>query len=93
MAADRIDTRRYTEAALLATIYDPSGAREVGFVDEVVAPDELLPRATARAGELARLPRGAFARSKTRLRTSSIEQILGSIDDDLERILSARRPG
>ncbi|MEM9454334.1 MAG: crotonase/enoyl-CoA hydratase family protein [Myxococcota bacterium] len=92
LAADRIDTRRYTEAALLATVYDPSGAREVGFVDEVVEPDELLPRATARAIELARLPPGAFARSKAHMRTAAIEQILGSFDEDLERILSAGRP-
>lgn len=88
LAADRIDTRRQTEATLLATIYDPAGAREVGFVDELAPPDQLLARATARARTLARLPRGAFARSKTQVRTPSIEQIRSSFDADLERILS-----
>lgn len=88
LAGDRLDTRRLNEAILLATIYDPDGAREVGYLDEVVADAELLPRAQARARELARLPRGAFTRSKAQLRTASIEAIRSTLDEDLDRILS-----
>jgi len=87
LAADRLDPRRLSEAILMATLYDPEGAREVGFLDEVVAEDELFTHAHARATALARLPRKAFAHSKASMREASIDLIGLTAEDDLEKIL------
>jgi len=87
LAADRLAAHRRTEATLLAQIYGPDGARETGFLDEVVSEAEVLERAAARARELARLAPGALSRSKEQLRRGSIDRIIGALDEDLERIL------
>ena len=88
LAADRLDNRRLVEAAMLGTVYDPVSARDVGYLDELKDPDEVLARAVARARELTRLPRRAFIHSKAHMRAASIEHINDALDDDLERILS-----
>lgn len=93
LATDRIDARRVTEATLLAQLYDPRGARDVGFLDEVVSADELSARAHDRARTLARLPRRAFTSSKAHIRRASIDRIEGALDEDLERILSVADSG
>ncbi len=51
--------------------YPPAAALERNLVDEVVPADQLLDRARTLAGELARLPVGAFAESKARLRAEA----------------------
>jgi enoyl-CoA hydratase len=92
LAEDRLDPRRRVEATLLAEVYDPTRARDVGYLDEVVGETELLPRAIERARALARLPRHAFATSKASLRRTSIEHIEAALDDDVDRILQAGMP-
>ena len=89
LAEDRLDPRHRVAATLLAEVYDPAGARRVGYLDEVVEPDAVLARAVARAEALAKLPGRAFARSKTSLREASIRQIEAALDEDLDRILQA----
>lgn len=89
LAEDRLDRRRHVEATLLAKVYDPSGARQAGYLDEVVPEDAVLARARERASELARLPARAFSRSKDSMRRKSIEHIEAALDDDLARILQA----
>jgi enoyl-CoA hydratase len=92
LAEDRLDPRRRIEATLLARVYDPTGAREAGYLDEVVAEEALSARALARARELARLPVRAFTESKASLRSASIELIQAALDEDLDRILQAGTP-
>lgn len=87
LAEDRLDARRRVEATLLATVYDPAGAREVGYLDEVVQPEALAERALERARALSRLPPRAFARSKDAVRRASIEHIEAALDEDLDRLL------
>lgn len=93
LAGDRLDNRRLTEAILLATIYDPPGAMEVGYLDEVFESAEVIDEARGRAATLARLPRRAFVRSKEGVRTASIELIRGSLEEDIDKILSAGQTG
>jgi len=89
LADDRLASARRVEATLLAQVYDPAGAREVGYLDETVPADEVLARAQARARELSTLAPGAFRRSKAIMRRASIEHIQAALDEDLERILMA----
>jgi enoyl-CoA hydratase len=92
LAEDRLDARRRIEATLLARVYDPAEAREVGYLDEVVDEAALLGRALERARELGRLPPRAFATSKESIRRPTIDAILAALDEDVDRILQAGTP-
>ncbi|CRK57426.1 Enoyl-CoA hydratase [Alloactinosynnema sp. L-07] len=50
-----------------AVVLEPADALLVGLADEVVAADDLLPTALARASELAKVPAAAFALTKEQL--------------------------
>ena len=52
--------------------WDPDGALEAGFLDEVVADGEATERALAVATELAELPGAAYATNKLMSRKASI---------------------
>jgi enoyl-CoA hydratase len=56
-----------TQAALGAGTVDVSTAAALGWVDEVVTAGELLPRATALAGELSQFAPAAYAMTKEQL--------------------------
>lgn len=92
LTEDRLDTRRRVEATLLARVYDPAGARDVGYLDEVVSEPELSSRALERARELARLPPRAFSTSKESMRRATIDEITAALDEDVDRILQAGTP-
>ncbi len=76
----RVRPDRLTEAAIIARLYDPEGAREVGYVDEVAAPDALLDRALAIAAALARLPARAYAGNKHAIRRATLDAMAASLD-------------
>jgi enoyl-CoA hydratase len=59
--------------SLEGQMMSPSRARELGLVDEVVAPSELLPRALARAKVLANNPMAGVAQVKAALRRPVLE--------------------
>ena len=63
-----------------AELMAPAEALELGVVDELAAPDELLPRALEVANGLAELPRSTYAVVKRQLRAPTI--------DAIERVLS-----
>jgi enoyl-CoA hydratase len=67
-------------------------AVEVGFADELAAPDDVVTRAQAKAAELAGLPPHAYAGTKRRLRGADADAILAGIDADIEALLE-RFPG
>lgn len=69
LARHRLDPRHLNQATQLATIYDPEGALEVGFVDEVVDAEKVTAVAVERAAEWAAdLDPKAFAATRGFLR-------------------------
>jgi enoyl-CoA hydratase len=58
---------------LRAELIEPSAALEMGALDELVSPDELLPRALEVAAEMASLPRSAYPTVKKQLRRETLE--------------------
>jgi enoyl-CoA hydratase/carnithine racemase len=52
---------------------DAEECRRVGLLNDLVEPDELIPRALARAGELASKPRLAFRATKARFRDLALQ--------------------
>lgn len=88
LARDRIAPLELQRATLQATIYDPEGAVRVGYLDEAVAPGEVLARAKAEAARLGALSRSAFDATKKRLRRKTIEYVLATIDEDMRTLMS-----
>ncbi len=89
LARDRLEETELVRATLLATIYGPAEAAKIGYLDEAVAADAVLPRAMEEAKKLAGLSRTAFEATKTRLRGKTIAHILGSLEDDMKTLLPA----
>jgi enoyl-CoA hydratase/carnithine racemase len=80
LARDRLTPRHLTEAAQLAEVYDPEGARAAGFLDEVVPEDEVAARAVARATTWAAdLDPKAFARTREIVRGDLLVRLRSSI--------------
>jgi enoyl-CoA hydratase len=67
----RIARRLVLEAGLI----DSATALEWELMDELAAPEEVLPRALGVAEELSRLPTGAYARIKEQLRAETIADV------------------
>jgi enoyl-CoA hydratase len=69
---------------LRAELVDPPTALELGLVDELAAPGEVVDRALAVAGEMAALPRSAYSAIKRQLR--------GEVIARAERVLAGTEP-
>jgi enoyl-CoA hydratase len=67
--------RHLRDAALRGRIFGVEECCELGLVDEVVEPTELLAHAIAAAEELAAFPMRAFALTKRQLRRPAIEAV------------------
>lgn len=61
LAEERLSRRHLPLATVGARMYDPAGARDAGFLDEVVDAEAVVDRATAVAATWAELPRAAYA--------------------------------
>jgi enoyl-CoA hydratase len=87
LARDRLSKRALVPATLLAQIYNPQTAQAAGYLDAVVAPDQVVSRATEEAARLGALSRTAFVATKKRLRRATIEHILSSLDSDMRDLM------
>lgn len=72
---------------LLARHQTPEDALAGGVLDELHAPEALLPRALEVASELAALPRGAYARIKQQLRGRALARIAEVIASGADPVL------
>lgn len=79
LTRDRLDNRHLTQATMNATLYEPDRAVEVGYLDEVVAPETLQARALELAQGLQKLDVKAFAQVKRGVREASGAKILESL--------------
>ncbi len=87
LARDRLSKRALTQATLLAQVYDPEAALSAGYLDSVVAPDDVLSAARTEAKRLAALGRAPFRATKTRLRGGTLAHIRASMEADLRDLL------
>jgi enoyl-CoA hydratase len=73
MASDRLTKVAFQRSMLTAELFDPRGAKEVGYLDEVVAHEALEEAARKVAGRLAALNLKAYAQTKARMRRPLLE--------------------
>ncbi len=86
LARDRLSARHLTAAVNLARVYTPEGAVTAGYLDEVVAPEEVERAALAQATELgAGLVPSAFAATRANLRSGVARAIREVSDADIAR--------
>ncbi|TNF85758.1 MAG: hypothetical protein EP301_10165 [Gammaproteobacteria bacterium] len=69
---ERLNSQHLVPALLHSRIYDPEGALEAGFVDELVAEGAGMEKARQVAAELAKLPGAAYGQSKRQLRGEAL---------------------
>ena len=84
LARDRLSRRHLTAATALATIYDPVGAVDAGYLDTVVGPDAVVDEALARAATLAAtLNLRAFAGTRATMRGAVARHVRSTLDFDI----------
>jgi enoyl-CoA hydratase len=86
LADDRLSRRHLDAAINLATIYDPSGAVDAGFLDLAVDPATVVDEATTRAQALAAgLHPGPFAMTRTNRGGDVAQRIRAGLATDVEQ--------
>jgi enoyl-CoA hydratase len=86
LARDRLAPRCFTQAVTQARIFDPDGAREAGYLDEVVASDDVVDIALSHALRLAALPDPAFRLTKERERRETVGRVRATLDTDIAQL-------
>ena len=76
----RLSPRYLTRALVNATLFDPEEAVAVGFLDQVVAADQVRGTAIEQARMLSSLTSSAYARNKILLRQATIDVIQPSVE-------------
>jgi len=92
LARARLTPRAFHESVLFSKIYDPEGAAAAGWLDQVVAPEEVLETAVGLAAQLAKLPRAAFAQTKARMRRDLASRCRAALTEDLATITGLTAP-
>lgn len=88
LARARLSAAELPRATLFANVYAPDEALRAGYLDRVVAKDELLTLATQEAARLGALSRAAYGATKERLRGATIQHVLSTLEEDMTRLLA-----
>ncbi|MEY4513340.1 MAG: hypothetical protein RLZZ450_5462 [Pseudomonadota bacterium] len=80
VARQRLTPAWFNHACVTAALYDPETARTAGFLDQLVAPDELAAATALEAKRLASLNAGAHAAVKLRVRKTALMAMRAGID-------------
>jgi enoyl-CoA hydratase len=83
LARHRLHPPHFDRAAVTATMYNPRDATAAGFLDIVVAPEELRAASLAVADELAGLDPTAHAATKLRVRAHALQALRTAIETEL----------
>ena len=83
LAKERLSKRYLSRATIAATMFTPAEATDAGFLDEVVAADEIMETAQKRARAMVELDGVAYAAVKQSLRGPSISDVLEGLDAGL----------
>ena len=82
LARDRLRRSFFNRSVINAEMFDPPEAQSAGFLDAVVAPDELMPAALAMAEQLKKINLPAHANTKLKARKEFLETLDNAIELD-----------
>ncbi len=83
LAKDRISKRHFTKATALGQTYDPQGACDAGFLDEIVEQDQVVSTSITRAESLKSIGKTQLALTRSTTRGETIRKITESLEADL----------
>jgi enoyl-CoA hydratase len=83
LARQRLQPAHFDRAVVSATMYSPSEAVAAGFLDRVVAPDELRAASLDTAAVLAELNPEAHTATKLRARAGALQALRSAIETEL----------
>ena len=86
LARARLAPRWFTQSVTQARIYDPEGACEAGYLDEVVPAETVIDAALQRAAQLATLPDPAFRLTKARERGAAVAAVRATLKTDIDTL-------
>jgi enoyl-CoA hydratase len=94
IARHRLQPAHFDRAVVCAAMYGPSEAAIAGFLDRVVAPEDLHEQSLRAAAELAELNSSAHAATKLRARGRALEALRAAIESELtpDGMAAARAP-
>jgi enoyl-CoA hydratase len=87
LARDRLSPAALPRATLFAHVHTPEEAVAAGYVDEVVAPDQVMARALAEANRLGAFGRMPYRATKERLRGKTIKYIRDNMASDMQALM------
>lgn len=82
LARDRLTASAFQRSVVCAEMFNPQGALEAGFLDQVVPVDQLLPAAQAVAQRFKKLNPGAHTGTKRKVRKALLEALDAGIAAD-----------
>ncbi len=84
LAQDRLSRRHLTAATMHGRVYSPVEATDAGFLDRVVAADQVESESRTAAAQLAEsVHRRAFAATRRNVRAATADKILTELEADL----------
>lgn len=87
LCRERLAPRHLTDAAILAEIYQPAMAVEVGYLDRVAPAEDLLEAVGAEAARLAaEITIPGMVGTKNRIRHAAAETMRAAMDADLQKL-------
>ena len=81
LARDRLRKSAFQRSVINAEMFNPQTAKDAGFLDEVVAADELMPAAIRMAQQLKTINLKAHAKTKLKVR----KDLLATLDQAIEQ--------
>jgi enoyl-CoA hydratase len=82
LARDRLNTSAFGRSVINGEMFDPKGALQAGFLDKVVAPEELLDAARTVALQLKKINMKAHKQTKLKVRKHFLETLDKAIELD-----------
>lgn len=83
MARARMPVTEFLRGVVQAEIYSPDGAAAAGLYDQIAGADEVFGVALAEAERLAKLPRGAYTRTRAIARGVALDYIERTLEEDI----------
>lgn len=82
LARDRLSPAAFQRSVISAEMFNPQGALAAGFLDRVVAPEQLLNAATELAVQLKKLNMAAHKNTKLKARKALLDALDAAIEQD-----------
>jgi enoyl-CoA hydratase len=79
IARDRLTKPAFPRAVINAEMFTPQGALQAGFLDQVVAPEQLMPTALEVAQQLKKLNMAAHKNTKRKVRKELLDALDAAI--------------